>query len=106
PVAPPPSRRGWRPRSTPSSPRTARWPGPRRSRGPWAYGLLPRGREIPSFLLARSFHPTAVQPPYNAPTEQRASEDRADEGWAFHSFELRHADQNQHNPKTSRVIPA
>ena len=46
PVAPRPSRPGWRPRSTPSSPHIVSLPGPRWSRGPWADSLFPWGREI------------------------------------------------------------
>ena len=90
------------------------WPGPRRSRGPWAYSLLPRGREYRVSYLRRA----SIQLPCNHHTMSRLSNAHRrtvpmkgrtvpmKEGWAFHSFELRHADQNQHNPKTSRVIPA
>ena len=49
--------------------------GPRRSRGPWAYRQALGARHHWRRALADL-----------APTEERASEDRADEGWAFHSF--------------------
>src|SRR5271157_5691502 len=75
PVASRPSRLRWRPRSTPSSPHTVSWPGPRRSRGPWAYRQALGARHHWRRALAGL-----------APTEERGSKDRADEGWAFHSF--------------------